>query len=76
MKTVNRTVRALLFSALLLAALLLPARSAKAAPTDEILNFTITVDVNEDASLKMTYHIDWKVLDNEEYGPPEWVNLR
>ncbi|MBO5995524.1 MAG: hypothetical protein J6Q41_08430, partial [Firmicutes bacterium] len=42
--------------------------------TDEILNFTITVDVNDDASLDMTYHIDWKVLD-DSIGELEWINL-
>ena len=45
------------------------------ADTDEILNFTITVDVNEDASLNMVYHIDWKVLDEDEYGKLDWINL-
>ena len=44
-------------------------------PTDEIEHFIITVDVQDDASLKMTYHIDWKVLDDEEYGPLEWVDI-
>ena len=52
------------------------AMNAKAAdPTDEIEQFLITVDVQEDASLLMTYHIDWKVLDDVEYGPLEWVNI-
>ena len=45
------------------------------SPTDEIEHFRITVDVQEDASLKMTYHIDWKVLDDDEYGPLEWVDI-
>ena len=44
-------------------------------PTDEIEHFIITVDVQEDASLLMTYHIDWKVLDDATYGPLEWVNI-
>lgn len=44
-------------------------------PTDEIIDFTITVDVNEDASLNMKYHIEWKVLDDETYGPLSWVDL-
>jgi hypothetical protein len=44
-------------------------------PTDEIEHFLITVDVQEDASLKMTYHIDWKVLNDDKYGPLEWVNI-
>ena len=46
-----------------------------AEPTDEIEHFLITVDVQEDASLLMTYHIDWKVLGDQEYGPLEWVNI-
>ncbi len=50
--------------------------TARAAePTDEIEHFIITVDVQEDASLLMTYHIDWKVLDDVTYGPLEWVNI-
>ncbi|MBQ7703562.1 MAG: hypothetical protein IJT40_04220, partial [Firmicutes bacterium] len=47
---------------------------AYAAPTDEILNFVIMVDVNDDASLNMTYHIDWMVLD-DSIGELEWIDL-
>ena len=50
--------------------------TAKAAdPIDEIEHFIITVDVQEDASLLMTYHIDWEVLDDDAYGPLEWVEI-
>ena len=45
------------------------------SPTDEIEHFLITVDVQEDASLQMTYHIDWKVLDDQQYGPLDWVDI-
>ena len=52
------------------------AMTAKAdGPTDQIEHFLITVDVQEDASLLMTYHIDWRVLDDQEYGPLEWVDI-
>ena len=52
------------------------AMTAKAADaTDEIEHFLITVDVQEDASLLMTYHIDWKVLDDVQYGPLTWVDI-
>ena len=44
------------------------------AATDEILDFSITVDVNEDASLNMTYSIEWKVLD-DSIGKLEWIDL-
>ena len=30
-----------------------------ATPSDEIVNYTITVDVNDDATLNMKYHIDY-----------------
>ncbi len=46
-----------------------------AAPTDEILNFDIYAMVNDDASVTMFYHIDWKVLDSDKLGPLEWVEI-
>ena len=70
----NRIHRGLWFAALLVLCAVLTATAASAAPTDEILNFTITVDVNEDASLQMTYHIDWKVLD-DSIGALDWIDL-
>ncbi|MDO4417493.1 MAG: hypothetical protein Q4C02_04330 [Eubacteriales bacterium] len=64
---------------LLLACLNLPGPfvvTAKAdSPTDEIEHFRITVDVREDASLQMTYQIDWRVLDDDAYGPLTWVDI-
>ena len=70
--------RRLLLTALLVLApalifFLSPVR-AKAAPTDEIKDFTITVDVNEDASLQMTYHLEWTVLD-DSIGALDWISL-
>lgn len=47
----------------------------QAKPLDEILNYTITVDVNEDATLDMVYEISWKVLDSKSEGPLEWVKI-
>ena len=49
--------------------------SASAKDLDEILNFTVTVDVNDDATLNMVYHIDWKVLDSDSEGPLSWVQI-
>ena len=76
MKNVRNTVKTLLLAAVLLLGLLLPATKAQASPTDEIVNFTIQVDVNEDASLEMIYHIEWKVLyDGGGKEKLEWVDL-
>ena len=72
----KKSVKCLLLTAVLLFSILFSALPAKAAPTDEILNFTIQVDVNDDASLSMTYHIEWKVLyDGGGSEKLTWINL-
>ena len=73
-KRVYKTVKGLLLAAVFAACFLFGAVSVKADPTDEILNFTITVDVNADASLSMNYYIEWKVLD-DSIGALEWIDL-
>ena len=50
-----------------------PLQSKASGDLDEILNYVITVDVNDDATLHMVYHIDWKVLDSTSDGPLSWV---
>ena len=42
---------------------------------DEILDYRITVDVNEDATTTLEYHLDWKVLDSTTDGPLTWVRI-
>ena len=74
-RKMKASLRVLLLTAVLLSSLLIPSISSYAAATDEILSFEITVDVNEDASLEMLYHIDWEVLDDEQYGPLDWIDL-
>ena len=65
-----------LLSVLILALAMIPGgRSYASKPLDEILNYEITVDVNEDATLNMHYHIDWKVLDSDSEGPLTWVKV-
>ncbi len=50
--------------------------SAKAADKlDEIQNYQITVDMRSDATMDMTYHIEWKVLDDSSEGPLTWVKI-
>lgn len=56
--------------------LFLPVIEGKAAAdTDEILDYNITVDVNEDATLTITYDILWKVLESDDAGPLQWVKI-
>jgi len=42
---------------------------------DEILLYDITADVNDNASVDLTYNISWKVLDSKSEGPLEWVQI-
>ena len=71
----GRPVCASLLTALLLSVFVITGINVSAAsPTDEILNYTITVDVNEDATLRMNYHLDWKVLD-DSIGAVDWVDI-
>ncbi|MCR4866849.1 MAG: hypothetical protein K5921_07995, partial [Lachnospiraceae bacterium] len=61
---------------LFLAFFSLSSKSYAYGPTDEILNYTITVDVNDDATLDMNYHIEWKVLQSGgDLGPVTWVEI-
>lgn len=50
--------------------------NAKAAKElDEIQDYTITIDMKEDGTMDMKYHIEWKVLDSTTEGPLEWVKI-
>ena len=71
----KRLLLPLLLAIALLAAMPLARAHASSGDLDEILDYTITVDVNEDATLDMLYHIDWKVLDSTSDGPLSWVRI-
>jgi len=42
---------------------------------DKIHTYRITADVQSDGKVKMTYHIDWEVLDSTSEGPLTWVKI-
>ncbi len=68
--------RLIILTGLVLALLLaLSCVTAYADDLDEILVFSVTADVNEDATVNLVYHIEWKVLDSDSYGPLEWVKI-
>ncbi len=59
----------------LAAVILMVTPAYAAAPTDRIDNYAITVNVNEDASVEIIYHIDWTVLESDSVGPLTWVKI-
>ena len=64
---------ALLSALLILVLSVVPCFAGK--PTDEIINYIITADVNQDGTLNLDYYIEWKVLETAGIGPLEWVNV-
>ena len=44
-------------------------------PTDRIHNYDIVVDINEDATCNMYYHINWEVLESDKAGELTWVKI-
>ena len=66
---------ALFFACLALTVGMFGINADAATKTDEVVNYEITVDVNEDATLNMLYHIEWKVLDSDIYGPVTWLKI-
>ena len=75
-KTIGRLAGILLIAmAVILVAVTGTNRASASGDLDEILEYAITVDVNEDGTLNMFYHIRWKVLDSTTEGPLEWVQI-
>lgn len=59
----------------LLTAFLSFSLKAEAKNNDEILEYTIRAEVNSDATVDLTYHIEWEVLVSKGVGPVEWVEI-
>lgn len=49
--------------------------SAFAKDLDEIQNYGVSVQMREDGTADLTYHVDWLVLDDKAEGPLEWVKI-
>ena len=71
----KRLSRFIVFAMLI--ALLIPVfgMRAEAADLDRILDYEISVNVNQDGTLDLVYHIEWKVLDSTSEGPLTWVKV-
>ena len=48
-------------------------RAQASGDLDRIRDYEITAVVNPDATVNMTFHIDWEVLDSDSEGPLSWV---
>lgn len=71
----KKYIRSFMLALVLILFLPLFSTEVLAADLDRILDYEITVDVNQDGTLNMLYHIEWKVLDSTSEGPLEWVKI-
>ena len=67
MNEMKNRIKLMLVRGIVLAALVIFAAGAVsvgayAAPLDEILDYEIGAEVNQDATVTLTYHIEWKPL--------------
>jgi len=66
---------ALLAICLLLAGFLVPIAAYADSPTDAIRLYTIQADINDDATVTLSYHLEWEVLESDGIGPVSWVTI-
>lgn len=59
----------------MLLVLMLPIKAFAKAPLDEIQSYDLTVDMRNDGTMDIRYHIEWKVLDDSSEGPLSWVKI-
>ena len=45
------------------------------APLDHIHDYEVQVDMREDGTCDLTYHIEWEVLDSTSEGPLTWIKV-
>lgn len=72
-----RRIAALLTAVCLILSLLFcfPLTASAAGDLDVIENYEITVTPRDDATLDMTCHVVWRVLDSTKEGPLTWVKI-
>ena len=67
--------KAILFISVLILLMGMATTRTYAGALDEIVDYEINATVNEDATVKLVYHIEWKVLDSDSEGPLSWVRV-
>ena len=65
----KKRIFALIVCFILACAPILTVTAYASAPTDVINEYIIIVNVADDATLNLQYHIDWEVLESDSAGP-------
>jgi hypothetical protein len=53
----------------------LPMTASAAAPLDQIREYVITVDPQDDGTLFISYYLKWEVLDDKREGPLTYIEV-
>jgi len=75
MKKINLLKLTVIFLLIAFIALIVKPQTTYAKVLDEILDYEMTVDVNDNATVDIIYDVSWKVLDSKSEGPLEWVQI-
>lgn len=75
MKNVKTRIIAMVCMMIALFISFTPLTVMAAQPLDEILDYTIQVDMRNDGTMDIAYYIKWKVLDDKSEGPLSWVKI-
>ena len=55
--------------------LMIPINVVAKEPLDEIQNYELQIDMRNDGTMDIRYHLEWKVLDDSSEGPLSWVQI-
>lgn len=75
MKKIIKTFAVTVLFVMMLTRAMLPVMASTSNPLDEIQEYDLTVDMRNDGTMDIKYHIEWKVLDDESEGPLSWVKI-
>ena len=70
-----RLIQAFIISLLVMLFTNISLISVFAGDLDEIVRYDISASVNDDATVTLRYHVEWKVLDSDSEGPLTWVTI-
>lgn len=74
MNKFKRALTTLLLVSMLIV-LMIPVTVFAKEPLDEIQQYNLTVNMRNDGTMDIQYHIEWKVLDDTSEGPLTWVKV-
>ncbi|MBR4707839.1 MAG: hypothetical protein IKP29_07275 [Pseudobutyrivibrio sp.] len=71
----NKRIFSTLALAVIVFTIVFPLNVQAKSPLDDIHDYEVQVDMRDDGSCDLTYHIEWEVLDSKSEGPLTWIKV-